>query len=426
METDKASSPEEHLRKLERLVDFSSCLCSSVDLEPYLHSLIASASELTGCEAASVLEPDESEGMLRFLALPWFHREVLKSTKVPLKNSIAGWVYENGKTLIVADTSAEPRHFKGADHAAGFATHSLMAAPIIYQGQKLGVLEIVNKMGGSQYTEEDRSILETLACQAAVAIQNTHLMNKIQQTEEAMAQLNEMKSDFIGIASHDLRTPLGLILGHATFLKEIVPPEQQPQLEVIVRNSYRLKEIIDRIANMDDVQRGMANLRSRPVPIQQVIQEVMDSFHQEAQRRRISLKADPGPADLMVQGDASKISIALSNLVQNALIFSNPEGHVLIRVEPIPGYAKISVVDNGIGIPPKDLPHIFERFYQVESHLNRKHGGMGLGLSVAKVMVEMHGGRIWVESLENKGSNFTFILPALAAAPAESGEPSAS
>jgi signal transduction histidine kinase len=138
---------------------------------------------------------------------------------------------------------------------------------------------------------------------------------------------------------------------------------------------------------------------------------LMDSFHQQAQKRNISMRTELGQGDLIVQGDAPKISIALSNIVQNAILFSNPNGRVLITAEQIPGYIKVSVIDDGIGIPTKDLPHIFERFYQVESHLTRKHGGMGLGLSVAKVMIEMHGGRIWADSVEGKGSNFTFILP---------------
>jgi two-component system sensor histidine kinase VicK len=107
----------------------------------------------------------------------------------------------------------------------------------------------------------------------------------------------------------------------------------------------------------------------------------------------------------------SKISIALSNLVKNGITFTDAGGTVFIVAEQIPGYVKVSVIDDGIGIPTRDLPHVFERFYQVESHLTRKHGGMGLGLSVAKVMIELHGGRIWAESVEGKGSNFTFILP---------------
>jgi signal transduction histidine kinase len=344
--------------------------------------------------------------------VPWFHREVLKSVKVPLQNSAAGWVFETGQPCIIPNVVNEPRHFKGTDEVSGFVTRSLMAVPVTYQSQKLGVLEVINKIGETDYTEEDRTILETLASQAAIAIQNAHLMDKVQKTEDGMTELDRMKSDFIGIASHELRTPLGLILGHATFLREVVAPEHQAQLDIIIRNSIRLKEIIDNLSKMDNAQRGMSNIHSHSISIKHIVEEVMVSFRPEAEKRHISLRSDTGQGELIMHGDASKISIALSNMVQNAIIFSNPEGHILVAAEEIPGYIKVSVIDDGIGIPTKDLPHVFERFYQVESHLTRKHGGMGLGLSVAKVMIEMHGGRIWAESIENKGSNFTFILPA--------------
>ena len=396
---------------MERLLEISRSLSASADLEAFLHSLITVASELAGCEVASILELEEDGEQLRFLDLPGFHREALKSVKVPLQTSVAGWVFENSQPAVIPDVAKEPRHFKGADQATDFVTHSLMAVPIIYQDKKLGVLEVVNKTGEAHYTEEDLTILETLASQAAIAIQNTRLMNKVQKSLDNKSQLDRMKSDFIAIASHELRTPLGLILGHATYLREIIQPDYRAQLDVIVQNAMRLKEIIDSIANMDNVQSGMASLRVQPVSIKRVVEEVMDSFHQEAQRKHITMRSDTGQGDLLVEGDASKISIALSNLVKNALVFTNPGGHVLIAAEQIPGYVKVSVIDDGIGIPTQDLSHVFERFYQVEVHLTRKHGGMGLGLSVAKAMVEIHGGRIWAESVEGKGSNFTFILP---------------
>ena len=400
--------PRQHL---ERLLEISHTLSASLDLEPFLHSVISAAADLTGCELASILEMEEGGEQLHYLALPWFHLDALKTVRVPLQASVAGWVFLNGKPAVVPDVSIEPRHFKGTDQVGGFVTRSLMAVPIIYHGETLGVLEVVNKTEHDHYTEEDLTIVGTLASQAAIAIQNARLVNKIQLSSDQVAQLDRMKSGIIAIASHELRTPLGLVLGHATFLREVIQPEYRQQLDIIVSNAKRLKEIIDDIANIDNVQRGVAIVRARSISINRLIEEVMDSFQQEAQEKHLTLRSDPGPEDLLVEGDLSKISIALSNLVKNAITFTNPGGHIFINAESIPGYVKVSVIDDGIGIPPKDLPHIFERFYQVESHLTRKHGGMGLGLSVSKVMIEMHGGRIWAESVEGKGSNFTFLLP---------------
>jgi signal transduction histidine kinase len=255
------------------------------------------------------------------------------------------------------------------------------------------------------------TILETLASQAAIAIQGAHLAVKEKRSLEQMAQLELMKSEFIAIASHELRTPLGLILGHATFLREVIPDEFHAQLDTIIRNAIRLRGIIDSLANMDNTPGINPALHLTSVSIKHIAEDVVGSFELEAQKKRIKMRVDADQSDLKVEGDASKISVAISNVVKNALDFTNPGGHVSIHAEPMPGYVKVSVIDDGIGIPKKDLAHIFERFYQVESHLTRKHGGMGLGLSVAKVMVEMHGGRIWAESEEGNGSSISMLLP---------------
>ncbi|MEW6094774.1 MAG: ATP-binding protein [Chloroflexota bacterium] len=410
-------SDSERIQRLERLLEISRTLSASLDLEPFLNTLISTASELTGCEAASILELEEGGEQLGFLALPWFHREKLKTLKVPVKDSAAGWVILNGKPIVILDAANEPRHYKGADQVSQFTTRSLMAVPIFYQGEPLGVLEAVNKTGDAHYTEDDLTILEILASHAAVAMQNLRLVNKVQKALAEMQQLDRMKSDFIAITSHELRTPLGLILGHATFLREVIQDEYRSQLDVIVRNAMRLKEIIDSVANMDNVQSGTASIRRKSVSIKRVVEEVCDSFSEEAGKKGVALRADIGEGNLLVEGDPVKINLALGNLVKNAITFTDTNGQIVIVAEQIPGYVKVSVVDDGIGIPLKDLPHIFERFYQVESHLTRKHGGMGLGLSVSKVMIEMHGGRIWVESVEGKGSNFTFLLPLDASQP---------
>jgi signal transduction histidine kinase len=205
---------------------------------------------------------------------------------------------------------------------------------------------------------------------------------------------------------------LGLILGHATFLRELVGNDYSEQVDAIIRSATRLKEIIESLSTVDNFQTGGASLRSRKVSVIRIIEDVSASFRDMAVQKGITLNVDVDRnQDLLVDADGSKIAIVLSNLVKNALTFTNHGGHVTIHGSLESDFVRVAVKDDGLGIPVNELPHIFERFYQVESHLTRKHGGMGLGLSVAKVMVEMHGGRIWVESTEDVGSTFIFLVP---------------
>jgi len=142
------------------------------------------------------------------------------------------------------------------------------------------------------------------------------------------------------------------------------------------------------------------------------VQDVTHRFQDTAAEKKIELGYDVPPDDaLYVEGDRDKIDIVLTNLIRNALTFTDPGGQVGIKAEAIPGFVKVFVVDTGIGIPADQLERIFDRFYQVESHLTRRHGGMGLGLSIAKSMIEMHNGQIWCESKEGTGSLFCFMLP---------------
>jgi signal transduction histidine kinase len=221
-----------------------------------------------------------------------------------------------------------------------------------------------------------------------------------------------MKTEFVAIASHELRTPLGLILGHASVLQESAQDQQQlRQLDIIIRSAARLKKIVEDLSNVSAYQTSSPHLAQKTFDLDKLLKDVTASFQETARGKKISLATRIPPKGLLVDGDQEKLSLAIGNLIENALIFTNKNGHVFITVEKLPGYAKVSVIDDGIGIPAKDLPHVFDKFYQVESHLTRRHGGMGLGLSVAKAMVELHNGQIWVESVEKKGSKFSLLLP---------------
>jgi len=397
--------------RIERLLEVTRNLSAALDLDPFLKSVISEASELTDSEAASILEYDETSNELEFLAVPFHYRDALRGARIPLKGSAAGWVYREAKPLHVPDSKADPKHFSALDFASAFETRSILAVPLMVKGRPLGVLEVVNKIGNTHYTEDDAIILETLAAPAALAVHNADLQRRIEAGDSEIAELDRLKSDFIAITSHELRTPLGLILGHATFLRELLSEEYHEQIDIIIKNASRLKEIIESLSSVDNFQSGAARIRQRAVSMARVIEDVIASFSDMAAQRNITLKADLSRDDLLVEVDGGKIAIALSNLVKNAIMFTDEGGHVFVTGELVPGYVKVSVIDDGIGIPARDLPRIFDRFFQVESHLTRRHGGMGLGLAVAKAMIEMHGGRIWAESMEGKGSNFTVLLP---------------
>jgi signal transduction histidine kinase len=242
-------------------------------------------------------------------------------------------------------------------------------------------------------------------------MQNEMLEQRVKTSYDEVAELDRLKSDFVAITSHELRTPLGLILGHATFLREMLNGQYDEQMEAIIRSATRLKEIIENLSNVDNYQTGLARVRQRQVSMARIIEEVESSFREIARQKKVALRTELSGDELLVEGDPNKIAIAVSNLVKNAITFTDQGGQILITAEGVPGFVQVSVIDNGIGIPPADLPRIFERFFQVESHLTRRHGGMGLGLSVAKAMIEMHGGRIYAESVAGRGSNFTFLLP---------------
>jgi signal transduction histidine kinase len=399
------------LGKFEKIAELARGLNGVQEGDAYLQSLVSAAVELTGSETASILEYDREAGYLGFRVVPWFHSEALATIHVPLDSSVAGWVVRNCQPIIVPDVRVDERHFRQVDLLSGFKTRSILAVPLQYRGQVTGVFQALNKENEADFTDEDLLVLQALAAMAASEIQHDLLERRVKKSLDDMAGLDRLKSDFIAITSHELRTPLGLIMGHATFLREMLDGQHVEQVDAILRNASRLKDIIEDLSNVDNYEAGTARLRERMVSLRQIIQEVTAAFEPMADQKRIHLEYDPGPTELLVEGEGSKIAIALSNLVKNAVMFTNENGRVLIRGEALPGYVQVSVVDNGIGIPSAAMGRIFDRFFQVESHLTRQHGGMGLGLSVAKAMIDLHGGRMWAESREGEGSTFTFLLP---------------
>lgn len=408
----KKQTQPSKIRRLERIVEISRHLSSTHDLARLLQAVVDIASELTDSAGASILLYDHASEELRFEALPGSQDQNMKGMSVPLDASVAGWIFTHAKPMVLQDATSDPRIYREIDKSTQFQTDSLLGVPLMVNQQPIGVIEAVNKKDKDHYTEDDLAVLETLAGQAAIAIANVRLLKKLQDANAELLRLDRMKSDFLAIASHELRTPLGLILGHATFLKELSPTELQEQLDVIVRSAMRLKEIIEDMATIAHDDEGKSRVRREKFSINNLILEITEKYIKIAEKSGITLECDfPEGKEIEIVGDREKISLALINLVENALTFTDDGGHVGVKAEMDEGYVKVLVVDTGIGIPVDEQERIFDRFYQVESHLTRKHGGMGLGLSIAKTMVEMHNGQIWCESKEGMGSLFCFMLP---------------
>ncbi len=390
-------------------------MTANLEIGPLLQNIVEVSSELTGSEKTLVLIHDKVNNDLKISAAPFYLLKGLENVGVPLDCSVAGSVFSSGQMMVVRDLDGKENRTSNFEWERTYGAKSVLAVPLVYKGETIGVLEAINKLGNAHFNNEDIYTLETLAVQSATAVQNRRLIADTEAAYKKVMELDRMKSDFIAIASHELRTPLGLILGHSSFLMESAKPEQKEDVEIISRNAARLKDLIEEIGDIDNLTTGMRRIRMQQVQLPQVIQSVVESFTDEANHKKITLSVTAKQANLSVEGDPEKIAIALRNLVKNALNFTNPGGAVKVTSEQLPGFVKIAVLDNGIGIPAEEQQKIFQRFYQVEKHLTRKHGGIGLGLSIAKEMVEMHSGKIIVESVEGKGSRFSMLLPLNAA-----------
>jgi signal transduction histidine kinase len=405
----------DYTRRLERLLEVCRNLSANLELEPLLQNIIEVASDLTNSERTLLLVYEKAENDLRVVAAPFYLLDSLKSIGVTIDHSVAGYVYHTQQPFIYRKTEKMDASLSALDWESKSGAEMVLAVPLVYKGELVGVIEAWNKANERAYTEQDLLFLETLAAQAATAFQNRRLIQSTEAAYKKVMELDRMKSDFIAIASHELRTPLGLIMGHTAFLSDCASAAQKEDVEIITHNAARLKDLIEEIGDIDHLTGGIGEIKRETVSISLLIQQVVESFDEMANAKRIRLSVESKQANLSLEGDGEMIAMALRNLVKNALIFTNPGGVVRVTSEQLPGFIKIAVLDSGIGIPANEQENIFKRFYQVEKHLTRKHGGLGLGLSIAKDMVERHGGKIWVESVEGKGSRFSFLLPLNAA-----------
>lgn len=403
---------EQRVRVLTRLAEITAVLNSTMKLKPLLNALMESAAEIADSEAASLLLWDANSNELRFAATSNKDESSLQliGKVVPLEGSIAGKVMRENRAIIVDNTQESLEHYDKVDKAIAFQTRSLLGVPMRSKNRVIGVLEAVNKRS-LPWTDDDEHFLEILAAQAAVAIENAQLVAALQKANDELSQLDKLKGDFIAIASHELRTPLGVILGYASFLQDSNDEEVRGLASKVVNSATQLRRIIEDLTNLRYFEQGEADLNKETVHVDEFIRENLAEIRPVAEARGHKLHIRP-MMPMSISIDRVRLGMALSNILNNAVRFTPENGEIRIDVETRGRELWIMVKDNGIGIAPTNHERIFDRFVQVEDHMTRQNGGLGIGLSIARALVQAHGGRLWVTSPGlNQGSTFIIALP---------------
>ncbi|MCB0191596.1 MAG: GAF domain-containing sensor histidine kinase [Anaerolineae bacterium] len=404
---------ERRISYLERIVKVGHMLNSVLSLEPLLQIIVQSATELTDTEACSIMLIDKNTGELRFSESTGGLTDALRELIIPLDGSIGGWVVRQARPLLIRDVKSDPRWHDNVDEALDFETRSILGVPLQVRNKVIGVLEVVNKNGDEGFNEDDIQIATTLAAQAAIAIENARLLDELQQAYRDLSEVDQLKNDFVSIASHELRTPLSVILGYATFLKDNVSGQASEQLEIVLSSAMKLRSLIDDMVNVRHIQAEEIELSRSIFSLKQLVVDLIDEFSDIISGKNLILtkKFVPDNSPLNIDADRQKVYLILANLISNAIKFTPEKGRIHINLELKGHKYWLNVIDTGIGIASEDYERIFDQFYQVEPPLTRKYQGMGLGLAITKGMVEIHKGRVWVESVVGKGSNFVVVLP---------------
>ncbi len=396
----------------QRLLEISLALNSTLALKPLLNEILTAACEIVDSEAASLLLYDPKTDELRFVAsnTTGENHDTLLRTPVPMEGSVAGQIVRENRPIIIQNAAEDARIYRPVEISIGFRTRSLLGVPMHIKGNVIGVLEALNKRQGL-WTNEDAHYATILASQAAVAIENARQAEALRKAYAELNQLDKLKTDFIAIASHELRTPLGVILGYASFLKEDTRGEVNELATAVLNSALQLRNIIEDMTNLRFLHQGALDMVCEPTSAAQLVHMALSDLQALIQAKGQRLTLDLAQ-DAPVCVDRAKISMALVNILNNAVAFTPQGGTIHISLERRPREVWIRVADSGVGIPHEMLSKIFDEFIQVEHHMTRRHNGMGIGLSIARGMVEAHRGRIWAESDGvGKGSRFTVALP---------------
>jgi signal transduction histidine kinase len=398
---ERLSLAEINPKSLEKLLEVSTRLSSTLHLEHLLDMVMDVATDLTNTEAASILLVDRQTGQLYFAAASG--PDIPENIAVPLDGSIAGWVVRNGRSLILDDVQTDDRFYAHVDQNLQFHTSTMLAVPLITNKGIIGCLEVLNKNDGSHYTSQDVALMEALASQAAVAILNAHLFHQ---------------SDLLAEIMHELKTPLMAITTASELLaRPELPVHKRDDVVVMIRReTQRLSRMTKEFVDFARLESGRMQLQRSPIDITAVVTDVIGLSLAQAEARAVELVVDmaddlPTENDMpYLLGDRDRLQQVLLNLVSNGIKYNRENGRLAIVGRREKEHVYLAVADTGQGIPPEAVGHLFERFYRVPGSEGKAEGS-GLGLAITKKIVEEHQGRIHVESVVGKGTTFTLALP---------------
>jgi signal transduction histidine kinase/CHASE1-domain containing sensor protein/CheY-like chemotaxis protein len=322
-----------------------------------------------------------------------------------------------GEVVITNDymraTSAQLSVIVGPDN--GLRPESSLAVPMSVMGRIIGTIEVQSYQQHA-YQQEHVTAMSMAANLTAVAIENVRLLKLERTAREAAEESNRLKDEFLATVSHELRTPLTAILGWARLLEDgtLDHAMTQQAVDTIWRNAKAQAQIVDDILDVSRIITGNLYIDLHPIEVTPVVQNAINVVQQTADAKGIRIEAQIENTPAMISGDANRLQQVIWNLLSNAVKFTNSGGRVTLKVTQANAAVEISVTDTGQGISREFMPYVFDRFSQADSTTTRQHGGLGLGLAIARHLVEIHGGTIRAASRgEGQGATFTITLPLL-------------
>jgi signal transduction histidine kinase len=403
------------VHELRALGEVSQAVNSTLDLDTVLTTIVTKAVELSGTEAGAIYVFDDRRQRFRLRATYGMDQGLIAALTdegVGLDHPLAASALTQREPVQVAD-------LRGGDQPsvtelvrrAGY--RALLIAPLMRPDHIVGLLVVRRKEPGI-FPRETVDLVKTFAAQSVLAIQNARLFSEIDEKSRQLESESRHKSQFLANMSHELRTPLNAILGYNELMRNNVYGETAGRMSAVLTriqsNGRHLLKLINDVLDLSKIEAGQFTLSLADYSIKQVVHSVRAAVEPLATEKRLAFKVQV-PSDLPLGcGDERRLTQALLNLVSNAIKFTDA-GEVTIKVSAANGAFTLSVRDTGPGIDPADQVRIFEEFQQADSSITKKKGGTGLGLSIARHIIEMHGGRIWVESRVGNGATFFFTVP---------------